>query len=79
MRSTFYVEWTAEEITKHTNERFDQLISELIKDNVITEEQANKIGEYRCITVGRNLFGKIFSFLKDKKESSFAFLIKRII
>jgi hypothetical protein len=77
MTST-YVSWDASEAMRHTNERFDQLITTLLKDEIITEEQAVEISSYRSVIAEKNVFGKLWDgVFKNAKEGSWVMTIEK--
>ena len=79
MKAKSYVEWTNEDVTEHTNQRYDHLIQCLLDDGIIDKELAEKISKYRCITVERNIFGKLFDkYVFGKKDTQWTYVIQNM-
>ena len=78
--TTTYVNWDSSEVMRHTNERFDQLLSTLVRDDIITEEQSENASCYRLIVAEKNIFGKLWSnIFKDTKNGSWIMSIQKIL
>ena len=79
MRVMTYVTWTSDEVTETVNNRYDQLLSVLVDDGVITEEQAAEIEQYRCVVAEKNIFGKIWEKLFDNNHDpkSWSYIIQK--
>lgn len=77
MTQTF-VNWDSTEVMRHTNERFDQLLLNLVNDEVITQEKADEISKYRCVVAEKNIFGKLWEkIFKDAKSGSWVMTIEK--
>ncbi len=78
MRSTRYVEWTNDELTENNNNRYDQLISVLLSDAVITQDQADEIVKYRSVVIEQNIFGKLLNHIQGREKNDWVFTIQKI-
>ena len=68
-----------EDITQNINLGVDYLRDAIVKDGVITQEQADQIELYKVMIIKDNIFGKITSLLFPKGSKTYKFIVVKLI